>query len=234
MIILREKSHKEYLNIHLLSPFLMLAKSTKFVLKNILMVSMTGLKKGPHVTRYYMYQHLSEVLKSRTPPGKILSISHSTPLCQQFFDLTQSELVEANYPDYNFLSLPFADSEFDYVVSDQVLEHVEGDPQQAINESWRVLKPGGLAIHTTCFINPIHDYPGDFWRFTPLALKLLLQDKFSTLIEVGGWGNKYAWVLDSIGLRYEGIPEASWHPLHKIAMRNDPIWPIVTWAIAQK
>jgi 2-polyprenyl-3-methyl-5-hydroxy-6-metoxy-1,4-benzoquinol methylase len=45
------------------------------------------------------------------------------------------------------------------VVSDQVLEHVVGDPQTAIDETLRVLRPGGIVIHTTCFMNPIHGAP---------------------------------------------------------------------------
>lgn len=211
-----------------------LSTAAKSLLKNTLLMSMRGLDKGPHITRYSMYCHLAEVLNRGKHQGKILSISHSKNLCDRLFDSNTSQIIEANYPEYNFLSLNFPDNEFDYVVSDQVLEHVQGDPQVAIDESWRVLTPGGLAIHTTCFINPIHDYPGDFWRFTPEALKLLLSHKFSKIIEVGGWGNKYVWLIDSLGLRYEGIPEAKWHPLHKIATKNDKTWPIVTWAIAEK
>ncbi|MCW6037047.1 methyltransferase domain-containing protein [Spirulina subsalsa FACHB-351] len=210
-----------------------ITKPTRFLLKNLIKASAFKLKKGPHITRYYMYQHLASVLMPRITKGKILSISHSTNLCRQFFDLTQSELQEANYPDCNFVNLPFDDNEFDYVVSDQVLEHIEGNPQQAIDESWRVLKPGGLAIHTTCFINPIHEYPGDFWRFTPQALTFLCGE-FSNIIEVGGWGNRYVWVMDAVGLRYQAIPEASWHPLNKIAQYNDKKWPVVTWIIAEK
>ena len=32
---------------------------------------------------------------------------------------------------------------FDYVVSDEVLEHIEGDPQQMMDESLRVLRRRG-------------------------------------------------------------------------------------------
>jgi SAM-dependent methyltransferase len=211
----------------------MVISATKTVLKNTVKLSMKGLKRGPHITRYYMYLHLSQVFKNNCELGKILSISGSTELCKKFFDIKNFQILEADYPEYNILSLPFPNNEFDYVVSDQVLEHVEGNPQAAIDETYRVLKPGGLAIHTTCFINPIHNYPGDFWRFTPDALRLLCRN-FSTIVDVGGWGNPYVWFIDWLDLRYTGIPEASWHPLHKVATLNDRDWPIVTWVIAQK
>jgi SAM-dependent methyltransferase len=179
-----------------------------------------------------MYQRLVEVLSGKSVTGRILSISHSTKLCQTCFP-DQSEIIEANYPECSVLALPFGDGEFDAVVSDQVLEHICGDPQTAIDETYRVLKPGGIALHTTCFINPIHAAPGDYWRFTPDALRLLCQ-RFSQIIDVGGWGNPYVWLAVGMGLRFEAIPHARWHLLHRLATANHQDWPIVTWVVAQK
>jgi hypothetical protein len=42
------------------------------------------------------------------------------------------------------------------------------------------------------------------------------------------------WKLERLGLRSIGIPHASWHPLHKMATRNDPAYPMVTWLVAEK
>jgi SAM-dependent methyltransferase len=204
----------------------------KKITRGMIRLSMIGTQRGPHITRYYMYHRLSRfrVIKQRN--AKVLSISHSVQLCT-ILGFDHSQIIEANYPDYDILGLPFQDNEFDYVVSDQVLEHVQGDPQQAIDETFRVLKPGGTAIHTTCFINPIHGAPNDYWRFTPYALTLLCK-RFSKIVEVDGWGNPLVWVVVWLGLRFEGIPESRWHPLHKLATYHDPIWPIITWVIAQK
>jgi ubiquinone/menaquinone biosynthesis C-methylase UbiE len=195
-------------------------------------LSMKGLRRGPHVTRYYMYRRLSELKRSPFHEARVLAISHSTHLCK-ILGLDSCQIVEANYPEYNMLSLPFSDNSFNYVVSDQILEHIEGTPQAAMNETHRVLKSGGLAIHTTCFIYPIHGAPSDFWRFTPESLRLLCKE-FSRIIECEGWGNLYVWILGWLGLRWDGVPHCKWHPLHKIAMYNDPKWPIVTWIIAEK
>jgi hypothetical protein len=37
----------------------------------------------------------------------------------------------------------------------------------------RVLKPGGRLVLTTRFCFPLHERPGDFWRFTPYTLTRL-------------------------------------------------------------
>lgn len=195
--------------------------------------SMTGLPRGPHITRYYMYNRL-HAIGPRLPNknGRVLSISHSGNLAE-LVGLQPREIVSAGYPEHNILSLDFPDASFDYVLSDQVLEHVEGDPYQAISECHRVLRRGGIALHTTCFINPIHGAPKDFWRFTPDALSLLHQG-WAEVIEVGGWGNLQVWSVVQDGIRFVGVPHAKWHPLHQLAMRNDPLWPIVTWIVVRK
>lgn len=194
--------------------------------------STLGLSKGPHVTRYYLYKHLSKYTESRPAEHRVLSVSHSEELAR-LLGYTDDQITNVEYPDTNILDLPFEDEEFEAVVSGQVLEHVEGDPCAAIEETFRVLRQGGIALHTTCFINPIHSEPNDYWRFTPDALELLVS-RHGDIYDVGGWGNQYVWLYCALGLRFEPIPHARWHPGHWIAMKNVDSWPIVTWVLAKK
>lgn len=182
-----------------------------------------------------MYRHLKKIfenIKKNPTGGRILSISNSLPLCD-LIAAKSYELTECNFPEYNSLNLPFPNDYFDFVVSDQVLEHVEGNPQLAVDETFRVLKPGGIAVYTTCFLFKIHPRPKDFWRFTPEALSLLFK-RFSKTIDVGGWGNRLAAIICLSGLWFCLIPSLKWHPLNKIAIHNDRLFPIVTWIVAQK
>lgn len=190
------------------------------------------MKKGPHVTRYFMYKHLSKLTEPRPAEARALSISHSEGLAR-VLGFADDQITDAAYPEHTMFDLPFEDAQFDAVVSDQVLEHLEGDPQDAIDETFRILKPGGIALHTTCFINPMHACPNDYWRFTPQALRLLAS-KHAEIIEADGWGNPYVWVYSAIGLRFVPIPENRWHPGHWVATKNDPEWPIATWVLARK
>jgi len=204
-------------------------------LKNAVEKSLEGVKTGAHgMTRLAMYEALADKLAAydsfRT---RCLSISGSERLARALGFQT-ADLIKAAYPEHTMLALDFADASFDACVSDQVLEHVEGNPFDAVRETFRVVKPGGFVAHATCLLNPIHREPGDFWRFTPDALALLCRTAGGRVIEAGSWGNRQALALTQVGIRTTKVPLDKGHPLHRIAMANDPVWPIHTWVIAQK
>lgn len=71
------------------------------------------------------------------------------------------------------MSLPFKESSFDIVLCTEVLEHVP-EPQLLLQESHRVLRPGGVLILTTPFLVPVHEAPYDFYRYTVHGLEHLL------------------------------------------------------------
>lgn len=71
-------------------------------------------------------------------------------------------------------ALGLAANVFDVVLCTEVLEHLP-EPQQAIDEMHRVLKPGGTLLLTTRFLFPIHDAPHDYFRFTKYGLRHLLR-----------------------------------------------------------
>lgn len=71
-------------------------------------------------------------------------------------------------------TLALADASFDVVLCTEVLEHLP-EPQKAIDEMHRVLKPGGTLLLTTRFLFPIHDAPHDYFRFTKYGLRHLLR-----------------------------------------------------------
>ena len=56
----------------------------------------------------------------------------------------------------------------------EVLEHLP-EPQKAVDEFFRVLKPGGTLLLTTRFLFPIHDAPHDYFRYTKYGLRHLLR-----------------------------------------------------------
>jgi len=83
--------------------------------------------------------------------------------------------------DVEGLSLP--DSSAGTVLALSTFEHV---PHfwRGFDEVHRVLRPDGALFVCCPFYFHIHNYPGDFWRFTPQAFELLLEPYPSKII---GW-----------------------------------------------
>ena len=65
------------------------------------------------------------------------------------------------------------------------LEHVEY-PRKAMEEIRRILKPDGIAVITSVMQFPIHDYPYDFWRFTPEGFESLLRPFVNVFVGFAG------------------------------------------------
>jgi ubiquinone/menaquinone biosynthesis C-methylase UbiE len=186
-----------------------------------------------------MYESIQAHAKSIDLGNRILSISHSKHLCA-LAGGSLDNVVEANYPEYSFCNLGLPSDTYTAVVSDQVLEHVSCHPQRAIDEAYRVLVPGGIALHTTVFMAPYHgsqDYSdvndGDYWRFTPSGLALL-HKKYSRVIVADGWGNPLMPLIGALGLNQMPVPRASWHPANRLARLNRKSYAFMVWVIAQK
>lgn len=187
-------------------------------------------KHGEKFTRYKMYLDLKKVIRKNNIQGKILSISQSYAICKY---IKRSEIFEANYPEYNWLNLPFPAESFDCVVADMVIEHVEGDPQAVIKESHRVLKKGGYLILTTNFVYPWHGCPKDFWRFSRDGLIYICNRLFS-VVASGEAGNISFIIAKWLGIQNLPVPHFKYHPLHFLACKVNPKWANVTWSVARK
>ena len=101
--------------------------------------------------------------------------------------------------DLHNIDLP--DATAGTVISLDTMEHVEY-PRKAVDEIYRLLKPGGVTILTSVMRFPIHSYPNDFWRFTPEGFKSLLkpfEDSF-----VGSCGGTRHFPQTIVGLGFKG------------------------------
>ncbi len=81
--------------------------------------------------------------------------------------------------------LPLEDNSIDAIICSSVLEHVE-EPQKAVREMYRVLKPGGYCYIYVPFLFYYHaekGYYGDFYRFTSDGVRYMTKDFTSVEIE---------------------------------------------------
>ena len=155
--------------------------------------------------------------------GKISKIQHMFP--------KETKRITTDYPEVDIMNLhQYEDESMDFVVADQVLEHVR-KPWEAMEEVRRVLKPGGYAIMTTCLMMHLHAVPYDYFRFTPDGLKVLCEN-FSSIEQCDGMGNFK--LVEMCEKGYRGKPVQPNTDLEKYANGNDGKNYLHVWIIAQK
>jgi SAM-dependent methyltransferase len=74
-------------------------------------------------------------------------------------------------------------SKIDTILSTFVLEHLE-NPQMAIKEMHRILKPGGHVILTAPLFWHLHEEPRDFFRYTSIGLGHLFSTAGFHIVEI--------------------------------------------------
>ena len=70
--------------------------------------------------------------------------------------------------------IPVPNTAFDSALCTFVLEHLE-EPEQALCECYRVLKPGAHAVYQVPFIWHLHEHPRDFYRYSRYGLEHLFR-----------------------------------------------------------
>ena len=89
--------------------------------------------------------------------------------------------------------LPIQKNSVDTIQCMNLIEHVE-DPQAMIDETHRVMKPGGEVYVIAPFMHPYHEAPIDFNRWTDEGLRQIMK-KFSA-IKVGVLGGPTAALVE--------------------------------------
>jgi SAM-dependent methyltransferase len=78
-------------------------------------------------------------------------------------------------------ALPQADASIGTVIAMNTLEHV---PRfwRGLEEIHRVLRPDGALLVSCPFYFRLHGFPSDYWRFSPAALEVLLEQYPSRIV----------------------------------------------------
>ena len=191
-----------------------------------------GFNKDKSFSRYAMYESISEFFPSEFNKGKVLSISHSGHLLN-YIDYEAVSIFEKNFPEETIFDIKSENNTYDLVLSDQVFEHIDGHPADAINEVMRVLKPGGLMLHTTCMFVPVHG-EDDYWRYTPNGLKLLTEKCGARCLVAKGVGGPSQFLIGLLGWTFLPVPTNRYHPFNYLARSSRNSYPTLVWVVAQK
>ena len=86
----------------------------------------------------------------------------------------------------------------------ETLEHVEY-PHKALQEIHRILKPEGMVVISSTMFFPIHDFPFDYWRFTPEAFRSLLKSFDGVFV---GYAGDVTFPHTLVGVGFKGqVPD---------------------------
>jgi SAM-dependent methyltransferase len=110
---------------------------------------------------------------------------------------------------WNGQQIPLDDATVDCAMATEVFEHCP-EPGELMRECCRVLKPHGVLFFTVPFLWPLHDVPHDEYRFTPFAMRRLLQDAGFGEIQLNAQGGWDASLAQMIGLWARRRPMHRW------------------------
>lgn len=123
-------------------------------------------------------KNLENFLAPYASPKKVLDLGSGGSSYDRFFpNRLTVDIDPERGPEIvaDIHKLPFKDEEFEIILCTEVLEHLVR-PSVAIAEIHRVLKKKGMLLLTTRFVYPIHDAPGDYWRFTIFGMRELFKN----------------------------------------------------------
>jgi SAM-dependent methyltransferase len=163
----------------------------------------------PSVTKISLERVLCRQFR-RLKPGVVLDVGSSNSPYKKYIYHTKYmrlDIDKDSNPDIccDLHKIQWQSNYFDVVIATEVLEHLY-EPQVAVNEIHRVIKPGGICILSTRFIFPYHPSPaayqyyfGDYYRFTVDSLNYLFKEFAETEIHPHGNRIQAIWQIINAG-----------------------------------
>jgi SAM-dependent methyltransferase len=114
-------------------------------------------------------------------------------------DLEQPTYYGQIVPDlkWNGREIPMENESADCVMATEFLEHY-AEPDAALKEIFRVMKPNGRVFATVPFVWNLHEIPFDEYRYTPYSIERHFKNAGFREIQIkalGGWNLSFAQMI---------------------------------------
>lgn len=198
----------------------LLRRKTPIIFENNLRIepisNFMGTERGTPIDRYYIEQFLEE--NRDCVKGIVLEIAESDYSKKFDSGVTSFEVLHAADGNLNATiigdltdcnSLP--DEKIDCFICTQTLNFIF-DVKAAIKGGFKLLKPGGVMLGSVSGISQISRFDmdrwGDYWRFTDLSIKKILEEQFND-VSIKTFGNVMAAKAFLDGASLEDLPDKS-------------------------
>jgi len=143
-------------------------------------------------------------------------------------DLQQPTYYGQIVPDlkWNGRDIPLKNESVDCLMATEFLEHY-AEPEAALKEFFRVMKPDGRVFATVPFLWNLHEIPYDEYRYTPYSIERHFKNAGFREIEInalGGWNLSFA---QMIGL---WVTFSKMHRLTRKVVKN-LLFPFYVWLV---
>jgi SAM-dependent methyltransferase len=173
--------------------------------------------------RVAMYRHAFGFIEQLTPEQlRVMEISAGSQWRSRF---AFKSFTGTSYPSFDICKDVLTE-QFDLVIADQIFEHLKW-PARAARNVYAMVRPGGYFIIATPFLVRYHPSPIDCNRWTAEGLSYFLQEAGfpEAGIQTFAWGNRACLKANLSAWRKRGFFGS---------LRNEPDYPIMVWAFAQK
>jgi hypothetical protein len=175
-----------------------------------------------HWARVVMNRETQDLISSLSP-GSLETLEISGRSWER---MTFKGYKSVHYPDFDICGASLEET-FDLIIAEQVFEHLLW-PYRAGKNVYKMLNPDGHFLVTTPFLMLVHDSPADCSRWTETGIKCLLAECGFSMerIRTGSWGNRACVQANFSDWKF-------YRPWFH-SLKNEPAFPVVVWALAQK
>lgn len=160
-------------------------------------------------SRVYLYKYNQKFASNIKSGSLVLDAGAGTAPYKELFDNFQYETADKfdNSCTYvcDIVAIPVEDERFDYILCNQVLEHLP-EPKLALKELCRVLKPGGEIVCTIPFFYEEHLQPYDFYRYTQFGNYYLFQEAGFEIEKIEWLEGYFGTLAYQLEVAYKALP----------------------------